>query len=93
MSDDVYEKLAAHLQALGMGYPPKDELREILVESFSPIEAEVALAIPTRGHPPPTGSLIRDRRRPPHAERRVETISPPSPTGGCSSREGRPRAR
>jgi ferredoxin len=48
VSDDIYEKLAAHLQALGMGYPPKDELREILIESFAPIEAEVALAIPTR---------------------------------------------
>ena len=51
MSDTVYEKLARHLAALGMGYPPKAELFDILKESFSPEEAEVALAIPTRTIP------------------------------------------
>jgi len=51
MSDTVYEKLARHLAALGMGYPPKAELIDILKESFSPEEAEVALAIPTRTIP------------------------------------------
>ena len=47
MSDEIYKKLAKHLSALGMGYPEKEELIEILRESFTPQEAEVALAIPT----------------------------------------------
>jgi len=47
MSDEVYEKLRKHLAALGMGYPDKDELIQILRANFSPFEAEVALAIPT----------------------------------------------
>jgi hypothetical protein len=46
--DDVYEKLAKHLSSLGMGYPEKEELIEILREIFTPLEAEVALAIPTK---------------------------------------------
>ena len=29
-----------------MGYPEKEELLEILKENFTPLEAEVALAIP-----------------------------------------------
>ncbi len=45
---DVYQRLAKHLAALGMGYPEKSELIEILEENFSPEEAEIALAIPTR---------------------------------------------
>ncbi|MCD4716805.1 MAG: 4Fe-4S binding protein [Desulfobacterales bacterium] len=45
---DVYERLAQHLSCLGMGYPPTETLIEILKENFSPKEAEVALAIPTR---------------------------------------------
>jgi Pyruvate/2-oxoacid:ferredoxin oxidoreductase delta subunit len=45
---DVYHRLAQHLAALGMGYPEKKELVEILQENFSPEEAEIALAIPTR---------------------------------------------
>jgi NAD-dependent dihydropyrimidine dehydrogenase PreA subunit len=48
MSDEIYKKLAKHLSALGMGYPEKEELIEILRESFAPQEAEVALAIPTK---------------------------------------------
>ena len=48
MSDDVYRRLAKHLASLGMGYPEKEELLEILRENFTPLEAEVALAIPTR---------------------------------------------
>ena len=48
MSEDVYQKLAKHLSSLGMGYPEKEELIEILKENFTPLEAEVALAIPTR---------------------------------------------
>ena len=45
---DVYERLVQHLSCLGMGYPPTETLIEILKENFSPKEAEVALAIPTR---------------------------------------------
>ena len=48
MSDDVYKRLAKHLSSLGMGYPEKEELLEILKENFTPLEAEVALAIPTK---------------------------------------------
>jgi len=43
----VYERLAHHLSLLGMGYPPTEDLVEILKENFKPVEAEVALAIPT----------------------------------------------
>jgi len=48
MGDEVYGKLAKHLSSLGMGYPEKEELLEILRENFAPLEAEVALAIPTK---------------------------------------------
>lgn len=48
MGEDIYKKLAKHLASLGMGYPEKEELLEILRENFTPQEAEVALAIPTR---------------------------------------------
>jgi NAD-dependent dihydropyrimidine dehydrogenase PreA subunit len=48
MSDEIYKKLAKHLASLGMGYPEKEELLEILKENFTPLEAEVALAIPTK---------------------------------------------
>ena len=48
MSEQVYTRLAKHLGALGMGYPEKEELIEILRENFTPQEAEVALAIPTK---------------------------------------------
>ena len=46
--NDAYERLARHLSLLGMGYPPTEDLVEILRENFSPAEVEVALAIPTR---------------------------------------------
>ncbi len=48
MDNDIYRKLAKHLSALGMGYPEKEELLEILKENFTPLEAEVALAIPSK---------------------------------------------
>jgi NAD-dependent dihydropyrimidine dehydrogenase PreA subunit len=48
MVEDIYRQLAKHLASLGMGYPEKDELMDILRENFSPADAEVALAIPTR---------------------------------------------
>jgi len=39
-----------------MGYPPNEDLEEILRTNFSPLEAEVALAIPTKVIPlQPTG--------------------------------------
>ncbi len=44
---DVFERLAKHLATLGMGYPPKEELLDILKANFLPSEAETALAIPT----------------------------------------------
>ncbi len=46
--EDVYKKLAEHLTQLGMGYPIRDDLIEILQESFTPLEAAVALRIPTK---------------------------------------------
>ena len=51
MSKTIYHKLAKHLASLGMGYPEKEDLIEILKENFTPQEAEVALAIPTETIP------------------------------------------
>ncbi len=48
MAEEIYKRLATHLSSLGMGYPEKEELLEILKENFTPLEAEVALAIPTK---------------------------------------------
>ncbi|MGO8987934.1 MAG: 4Fe-4S binding protein [bacterium] len=48
MVEEVYKKLTKHLSSLGMGYPEKEELLEILHENFTSLEAEVALAIPTK---------------------------------------------
>jgi hypothetical protein len=48
MSEDIYARLAKHLSSLGMGYPEKEELLEILKENFTPVEAEIALSIPTK---------------------------------------------
>jgi NAD-dependent dihydropyrimidine dehydrogenase PreA subunit len=45
-TDDIYQKLAEHLSRLGMGYPVRDDLLDILKENFTPQEAEVAFAIP-----------------------------------------------
>jgi len=44
---DVYHRLADHLSKVGMGYPVRDTLLEILRENLEPSEAEVALALPT----------------------------------------------
>jgi Fe-S-cluster-containing hydrogenase component 2 len=46
MTPDPYTQLAHHLHALGMGYPLKDDLVDILRANFSSAEAEVALALP-----------------------------------------------
>jgi ferredoxin len=43
---ELYIRLAKHLEYLIMGYPYTDELIDLLVEMFSPTEAQVALAIP-----------------------------------------------
>ncbi len=44
---DVYQRLADHLSNVGMGYPVRDTLLEILRENLIPSEAEIALALPT----------------------------------------------
>jgi ferredoxin len=43
---NLYHRLASHLEHLTMGYPYTDELLDLLKEMFSPTEARVALAIP-----------------------------------------------
>ena len=48
MVEDIYGRLAKHLSSLGMGYPETEDLLEILAENFTPLEAEVALAIPSK---------------------------------------------
>ncbi len=44
---DVYQRLADHLRQVGMGYPTRETLLEILRENLNPSEAEIALALPT----------------------------------------------
>jgi ferredoxin len=44
---NVYQRLADHLSKVGMGYPIRETLLEILRENFNPSEAEIALALPT----------------------------------------------
>ncbi|MDP2718869.1 MAG: 4Fe-4S binding protein [Dehalococcoidia bacterium] len=51
MTHNIYEQLAFHLSTLGMGYPFKDGLVEILKENFTPEEAQVALLLPTKVAP------------------------------------------
>ncbi len=51
IAHDIYHRLAIHLATLGMGYPPRPELEAILRENFSPLEAEIALTLPTRVQP------------------------------------------
>lgn len=48
MTEDIYDRLAYHLSTLAMGYPPTEDLKVILRENFTPKEAEVALALPTK---------------------------------------------
>ena len=43
---DLYNRLAIHMEHLTMGYPYTEELIDLLKEMFSPAEAQVALAIP-----------------------------------------------
>ncbi|MBI5441243.1 MAG: 4Fe-4S binding protein [Deltaproteobacteria bacterium] len=51
MSRDPHEALARHLSAVGMGYPYREELLEILRTNFTEEEAETALLLPTGGLP------------------------------------------
>ena len=44
---NVYHRLAEHLSRVGMGYPIRETLLEILRENLNPAEAEIALALPT----------------------------------------------
>ena len=46
MTPDPYTQLAHHLHALGMGYPLKDDVVDILRANISPDEAKVILALP-----------------------------------------------
>ena len=48
---DIYLRLARHLENLVMGYPFNEALTDLLEEMFNPIEAEVALAIPNNLQP------------------------------------------
>jgi hypothetical protein len=43
---DVYFRLAKHLQDLIMGYPYNEAITDLLKEMYSPVEAQVAVAIP-----------------------------------------------
>jgi len=43
---DIYLRLAKHLEDLIMGYPFNEALTDLLKEMYSPLEAQVALAIP-----------------------------------------------
>lgn len=51
MTEDIYQRLAEHLSQLSMGLPATEGLLEILKANFTPLEAEVALALPTRVAP------------------------------------------
>ncbi len=51
MTQDIYERLAFHLSTLGMGWPYRENLLDILRENFTPQEAEVALALPSKVAP------------------------------------------
>lgn len=46
VEQDVYERLGKHFSRMGMGYPYRDDLIDILKENYTEAEAEVALAIP-----------------------------------------------
>jgi ferredoxin len=47
MNAEVYQRLAAHLRALVMGYPFSEALLALLAEMYTPAEAEVLLGLPT----------------------------------------------
>ncbi len=74
MSEEVYKKLSKHLSALGMGYPEKEELLEILRENFTPLEAEVVLAIPTKVIPLEPVAVAKIAPRVKLPRKRLESI-------------------
>ena len=39
---NVYQRLADHLSNVGMGYPVRETLLEILRENLNPLEAEIS---------------------------------------------------
>lgn len=45
--ENIYERFAHHLSKLALGLPYRKELVDIVKEVFSPLEVEVALALPT----------------------------------------------
>ncbi len=61
--DDLYIRLAKHLESLIMGYPYTEELLDLLKEMFSPAEAQVALAIPNDLEPLQVVSLEKIAER------------------------------
>jgi hypothetical protein len=44
--EDIYIRLAEHLKDLILGYPFNEALPDLLKETYRPVEARVALAIP-----------------------------------------------
>ena len=48
---NIYLRLAKHLEDLIMGYPFNEALTDLLKEMYSPLEAQVALAIPNHLQP------------------------------------------
>ncbi|MBW1945110.1 MAG: 4Fe-4S binding protein [Deltaproteobacteria bacterium] len=54
---EIYEKLAEHISKLCMGFPPRDDLIDILKECFTPREAGVALALPNKVIPMQTAGV------------------------------------
>jgi hypothetical protein len=64
MGEEVYKRLAKHLSSLGMGYHEKEELLEILRENFTPVEAEMALAIPPKDFKELHQQILKQRKLP-----------------------------
>jgi Fe-S-cluster-containing hydrogenase component 2 len=73
-TQDVYETLARHLSALGMGYPVTEVLVELLRANFSPEEAGLALAIPTTPVPLEPVSVDEIAKSLPLARERVVAL-------------------
>jgi Fe-S-cluster-containing hydrogenase component 2 len=47
-NEDIFERLAQHFSQMAMALPFSEEMVEILKENLTPLEAEVALALPNR---------------------------------------------
>jgi hypothetical protein len=45
---DAYRRLVDHLSSFVMGYPFSQDLEEVLRANFTPVEAEITLALPSR---------------------------------------------